>query len=503
MAGETKKFWLVVLLIVFAVGVFYLSTMRPGVSWHSDHVIYLTDAANIVEGRPYGSGGPRYIARPEISKYLFSGPQAYPPIYPLLVAPVYKIFGAALYPLQLETTAFFLLFLATFAALLKDELSLWPAALAVAIVGFNPYIWSFKEDVQSDLVFLFFNYLTLILMCRALERRESSFGDKVTRWVIIGALVYVCYGTRTAGMTLVPAFIAADVLRHRRPTALSIVATCVSVILALAQGALIKSGEGGSAVAIAGGAYVSAATAILAGKTVLYHVVHYPDELARQFFLTSSRASTLIVGIPAFILAAVGFVKRVRRGVTPLETFLVVYALLMLFFPYYGAPRLLLPIAPLFVFYLFLGLKDMRLPIKTRVRSPAIMLVGLMLLALYAKEFAAADYESTLRGPYMKEAQELFAFVRGNTAPEDVIVFVKPREMRYFTGRLSSSYHRPKDMEEQRKYIDGLGVDLIVIDRFHDFNNYYNDYLPGFVAKYGGRATRVFENDEFTAYRWR
>jgi hypothetical protein len=77
----------IVLLIGF-VGVLYLSTIRTGEAWDDDFAMYVHEAKNIAVGIDYRNTG--YIYERE---YAELGPKTYPPVFPLLLAGVYKGFG--------------------------------------------------------------------------------------------------------------------------------------------------------------------------------------------------------------------------------------------------------------------------------------------------------------------------------------------------------------------------------------------------------------------------
>ena len=100
----TGNLWLILLLITIAI--FHAVTIRQGHIWADDFAMYIHHAQNIVEGRPYAQT--RYLFTPTA----LVGPRMYPPVFPLLLAPVVRFFGLNLIPIKFEQVIFFVLALA-------------------------------------------------------------------------------------------------------------------------------------------------------------------------------------------------------------------------------------------------------------------------------------------------------------------------------------------------------------------------------------------------------
>src|SRR5260370_15899557 len=89
--------------LLFALGIFHGVTVRQGHFWADDFAMYVHHAQNIVEHRPYSDTG--YMLNASIP----IGPKYYPPIFPMLLAPIYRIYGLNLIPMKLEQVIFLLL----------------------------------------------------------------------------------------------------------------------------------------------------------------------------------------------------------------------------------------------------------------------------------------------------------------------------------------------------------------------------------------------------------
>ena len=139
-----------ILALFFAIGAFQSATVRQGHIRSYDFAMYVHHAQNIVEGRPYADTG--YIYNPSFPVY---GPRFYPPIYPALLAPIYRSFGLNLIPMKLEQVLFLVLALIAVCAYFKCDLGEGYILALVALLGFNPEFWVAKDNVLSDIPFFF------------------------------------------------------------------------------------------------------------------------------------------------------------------------------------------------------------------------------------------------------------------------------------------------------------------------------------------------------------
>src|SRR5215472_14514569 len=101
--GAANKPRLVLLAVIAAIGAFQIASIRQGHGWGDDFAMYIQQAKNFAAGLPFGESG--YIYNPH---YPQLGPRAYPPLYPLLLAPIYRQFGLSLEAMKVEAIICFL-----------------------------------------------------------------------------------------------------------------------------------------------------------------------------------------------------------------------------------------------------------------------------------------------------------------------------------------------------------------------------------------------------------
>ncbi len=208
--------WLVGLLVT--IFVFYSFTIRAGHCWGDDYALYLHHAKNIAIGIPYANTG--YIADPDYPRYSV---RMTPPVFPLVLAPVYKIFGMNLTAFKMVEVSFFVATLVLVFVLFREYLSSTYTLSLVAILGFSPFFWRLKDDVLSDIPFMFFVLLTVLLVTRHMPPALCGFA------------AYLAIGTRTVGIVLLPTILIHELLWNKRITRYPIILVLTSAVLLLLQ----------------------------------------------------------------------------------------------------------------------------------------------------------------------------------------------------------------------------------------------------------------------------
>jgi hypothetical protein len=117
-------------------GAFYLTHLREGHAWGDDFALYILQAKNIATGHPLANTG--YIFNPQRPVI---GPAAYPPAFPLLLSPVYRIWGLNLSMMKAEIVIIFLVGLFFTFELFSAYLPPSNSAVLVAILGSSPYFY--------------------------------------------------------------------------------------------------------------------------------------------------------------------------------------------------------------------------------------------------------------------------------------------------------------------------------------------------------------------------
>ena len=166
---SSKVHTLFIIIIISAIGAFYLLSIRDGHNWGGDFSMYIHHAKNIVEGIDYKNTG--YIYNPS---YPTIGPKTYPPIFPLLLSPIYKWFGLNLTAMKIEIIIMFLIFLIVYFMILENELPFKFVVTTIVLIGCNHFFWNFKDNVVSDIPFLLWTYISLFFILQANQSNKSQ-----------------------------------------------------------------------------------------------------------------------------------------------------------------------------------------------------------------------------------------------------------------------------------------------------------------------------------------
>ena len=124
-------------------------TLKDGHNWGGDFSQYIIHARNILEHREYSFS------------YNLDRDIAYPPGLPLVLAPLINYFGIDFRVLKLPNIFFWLFYVLALYLLMKNRFDKESALLGALVFLFSPYFFWFKQNVISDIPFLFFATISL------------------------------------------------------------------------------------------------------------------------------------------------------------------------------------------------------------------------------------------------------------------------------------------------------------------------------------------------------
>ncbi len=470
------------LLLIALVALFYGVTSLPGHDWGDDFALYIHHAHNLLSGLPYRDT--QYLFNPEMPKI---GPPAYPPGFPLLLLPVLSLFGASLPVMKGWVSAFLLAGLLVLFRLFAGQLSFAARLTLLALVGCNGVFVQVKEEIISDLPFLFFVLVTL----DALQTPPpASAGQKwwlQALWQ--GVLIYACYAIRVAGVVFIPAMLWRDWLQNRSISAQSRLTVLLFCLLALLQQRFFPGG-GGYFTSL----FLDFQWAELPSK--FYHNLNYFTLIWGE-----EKWVRLLLFAGSAPLAALALLRAWQKGPTIIETFSIGYFLLILLWPYTGV-RFALPLLPLYFYYLLSALQSLPPLALRRWRVPGhvlLLLAGFAAYALHYQQQWQGGYWSGQRdGIHQPYAQALFQFIRQQTAPEAVILFNKPRVLAWMTGRSAAAF-AAQDPERLWAYIQKVQASYL-IDAFLE-GGPATPGLQRFIADHAERLQVVFAQGPVVVYR--
>ena len=458
---------------------FHVATVREGHLWGDDFAMYIHHAQNVAEKRPYADTG--YIYNPTIPVY---GPRMYPPVFPLLLAPLYKIFGLSLLPMKLELVLFIILTLALVFVLWHRHLGTGHCLALGAILGFSPALWWAKENILSDLPFLFFFYAAVCLLQWAPSGQKQCW----TRGLALGVTLYLVIGTRTAGITIVPGLLLYEWLRQKRISRHTGVALVICAMALIAQNWFVGAVPGG---------YMEQLHSVTA-RTILLNAIRYTRTLA-GFWVGGipGTLSFLVIGAVSGLIF-MGLLSEHRRGVAAVHCLLAPYMLLMILWPFGAGIRYALPVLPWMAFLALSGLRELSARFYPRYPAAAAWAFLLLLAVPVIQAYRATDFGPIRQSTGLPEFNALCDEVRRTTKPEDIFIYYRARALSLYAGRPASSYNQHGTQAEFREYVRSIHAKyLITTNAFNEDGR----FLVQYVEAHPDNLDLTYENPHFSLYR--
>jgi hypothetical protein len=391
--------------------------------------------------------------------------------------------------MKVEIVVFFVAILVVLWRALGTDLPLSHQAAMLAIVGFNPLLWGYKDGIASDIPFTFFLYVTLALADRFVADLGSA-AKSSWRILALGGLVYLCYGMRTIGIVLVPALVLFAAAYWRRGGRSVAEAASLGLILCLIQRRFFGAET----------TYLDQLKLPLGRlvEDVFRNVLTYGWSLSTFWENPYTKILRDIIFIAVTCLALLAYFRRVKTTPRIYEIFLPFYLAVVLLWPNPGGARYLIPIVPLYVYYFLEGAEILKRWLQIR-RTEAILVPLLVLIFVsYGAEFAHLDFGPFKEGIDKKETIELFSFIKSNTSPKDVFIFRRPRALALFTGRSASVYPESQIGTEVCRYSRTIGATYLIKAPAIDDANF-----DEFLTKELPAKQLVFANSDFRVFHIR
>jgi hypothetical protein len=403
-------------LAIIGVSCFLLSTVKPGQKWDGDAELYILNSLNILHGQPYASTD--YVLNPTDPIH----PAAYPPGLPMLLAPVIAAFGINYTAIKMTITLCYVAMLVVVASVAATFIPEPLVVILLVSLGLNPFVWSFKDIVFSELPFMLFAYLGLFAFDR-LDQTASRRSSRASLWIwmtVCSTAVALAYEVRTIGITIFAAVAAMSVwrfkaLRFYGPAILSV---------ALALGALISwmfPADHGTYISFFGGAPFDMLERVICA--VPNSTVIYFKAVGNLLAGSDLSVAQKIIVASIMALSALGVALSVANRPTVYETFLVTYLGALLLYPIKAAEplRYALPVLPLLILYFLYSVHKWSL-VPDGARKGIVVVVALG--TLYLPQYVGSRKETiSVDGP---EAKELYREVRELVPPDATILCQKP-----------------------------------------------------------------------------
>jgi hypothetical protein len=466
------------LLLILLIGSFYIITIRKGHEWGDDFSMYIQQAKNLAHHDSFSHS--YYIFNP---RRPYVGPKVYPPGYPVLLAPVYAIFGMDLRAMKIENILFFMTTLVICYFLFRELLPLPYLVASIAIIGFNGMLWAFKDVIVSEMSYLLFLFLSFFWI-----RSEDRFGryqHRVLDRTVAIFLIFSCYCIRANGVLLIPALCLSEVARHKRLTSRASFIALGFIPLFISLHFLYPSDTAYMNLMESGGLHPG---------NIWNNLYLYSQKLSYFWGEDLSKALRVPFFVSFTALSFYGYILRMRRDASICEFYTGLHLALNIVLPFSQGFRYLIPIIPLYILYGLVGASNALTHIPREIRRYAQFCAALMIAAIYIASYAAARYGPIPEGVGKKETREFFSYIQNNTDPKSVIIFRKPRALGLFTQRLASAYPEDGDDEALWEYIKAIHATHLATSPIDE--PFWNEFIKRNMPLLGNR----FVNADFALY---
>ncbi len=480
----TKRQYIFAGLILLLLFAFQVNTIRPGHDWGDDFAQYLLHAQNLVSGRPYADTG--YILNPENPGI---GPIAYPPVFPALLAPFVSLFGVNLYVMKVFESAVLIAAVGVFCLSPALDLAFFERIIILLLLGLNPDLTDTKNAILSDLPSLMFIFLALNSFQQLIKKTRPH----VYEILLTTLFVFLAIATRSAALSLLPAFLVSEWLSFRRLPRNAILICLAVGLLSIIQSILIPTiSSYFSMFRFDPGIFLEQA-----GK--------YAVEIVRLWKFGDS-SNLIILGFLIFIILAIpGWLAGLGSQASSYSLYAFFYAVLICIWPSYQGERFIFSLAFLSIYFVFKSIQVLKRLIKRFPIATLSLQAALCVFLLFANITAAYQTLTThpvAYGVEAPEAQALFNYIRQNTSLQDVLFFYKPRAMALFTGRHTMGFTVYKNDDALWNRIKSVDTHFLVAELFTD--EYYTPegfYLDLFAKRYPDKLRLVYSNSQFNVYQ--
>ncbi len=499
MPETAKKYLPYLLLVVFSVPLFFLNVHNAHSPGGDDYAQYIKEAQNIANGNPY------YQSNYVFNKYnnCYSPPQ-YPPGFPLMLAPVVKMYGIAIAPMCYFNTVLAVCLLLAFFAYFRKHTGDTAALCLSILITYSGCMIDIKQSVLSDVPSMLFVMLYLI------ARNAKSFSWR--RVALLAALATMAILIRTQSVLLLFAeaiYLFIFVLKEwKKEKRFSLKFISGQPSLYVIAGALLLTVFLNKVVfycpTSATGFYVDFLGITLQKGliTIVRDNVNFLLTSITNFFHyeTDNSIRTAMVTVMenfGLVFCILGFIITLKKRFSFDDIFFVLVCGLVLYYPIHDL-RYFFPVIAIVFFYCYTAL-DTIIPVTTKIRRRHI---GFALTAIYLVAGLRYLKSTTNRSPagYVPEVRDrqAFSYLAEHVNDSDIIICARPRLITLYTNKRCMIHAWQHDMATNKKIFDEVHAKYLLL-----VNGFVDDYYKTYLRDYGHPTDSTTIATGYTLYTLR
>lgn len=413
-----------------------------GHNWGGDFSQYIAQAMAIADGKVgLQIQNSAFIIE---NSFLGLGPITYPWGTPLLISPLYMLFGLDLFMFKMIGVLTFGIFVFTIYHFFLKRFGEINSVLLTLLFSVNSAFILYTNQILSDLPFLLLSTLGVIILQRFLlmesQRNQRLFG------FLFGAAAAFSFQIRTNGILLILTLASLHILlllnrlfkksvylqkltkNYSKPCFIAhIIPYITFVSISLAFHYFLPGGGG----------YHINYISLIDVKTVLSNILYYGNLLS-GFFPGPIISYLFYAG--SLVCFVYGLLRYYQENLPA-----VIYSLgtisLLILWPIKQGFRFLFPMIPFYILFAAYGGKSLLLKVSPKSKRLVKLILIYICVLLFATT-AVSAYQNLSNnrtadyGAFSTDAVETYHYIRENTMASDVIVFQKPRVLYLNTNRL-------------------------------------------------------------------
>ncbi|MBI5943816.1 MAG: hypothetical protein HY864_05565 [Chloroflexi bacterium] len=493
-----SKYFLAFFMVVSAgLGLLRFDSLQLGASYDDAHYIILAESLSSGQGYQLIN-----FPNPQIER-------AFPPGWPLMLAPLTFFFPGDYSALKIFTLILWLATLPLIYSLFAKRIESPHLEILIGLTALNPLLVGTSVTVMSESAYLFFSMIVLVLF-------DSQNSEKRNYRLIILVAIAALFTQliRTVGISIFIALLLYYLFSRKfREAGIT--------FGVLALGALIQFWlnlrNGGSVISAGYESQVFSGSILEKIGQMWSNLLGYLNETAAGSLIPifGEKVTTLVGPVTPLVINAVILLLIVsgllllRKKLSLMDVYVLIYLLGVLAFwnPKVGSvkARFLIPIIPFLYFYLIQGLKWIFERFSKNSARFVIGAAGLIAIVLLARNLQ--DWRSPVSGQ-MTDLSIGAGWVAEN-APADAIIMVNEPVPAYVQMRRQTVGY-PKDLQNIEKYIINQGIDFIIVApelQSPRSTNLDEDVVKELLPILNGspeKFTVVYHNSEYnvTVYRF-
>lgn len=436
-------------LVILLIPLLFIN-IKSSHDWGDDFAQYIHQAKNINAGTSQNETG--YVFNSDA----FLGPKAYPVGFPLLLAPIVKIYGVNYEAINSYLSVYLVLSCFIGFLLLRQRFSAATSVITTLIIAYNPVTLSFKTEILSDIPFFFFSLLILFL---ALKKQTTFLS------ILTGLLLGFCFHIRSVTLMLLLSIVVHQLIvlmRARQFTLSAVKPVLLTVASFTAMFFLIK------VCWPANSSYPELFETHDPFLKAMNHLSYHNEEFHRFFRNFELNNFFFILCISASCLTCftwLGFFYELKYNrYSLLNIYVLMYGAALLLYVYGDTGiRFIFPILFILFYYAVIGLKNAVKPILSNTFWLPYLIGFCVLFSYHEAWQKISDQEKeVLEGPETVSSKELFSYITAHTPKDVIIAFDKPRALSLYTGRNAVCFKYECSKEDFIKSVKQFKTDYVI-----------------------------------------